>query len=152
MSGPHIKVLLRRGEETAQRVSTRDPVEAECAYLRWAMLREDGPAAVTVHSTEPELAPEGHYRLDADWRSPREQEPDRAGLWTPTAEDYAPPTPAQLRAAAQLLGLSGAEMARRLGITGRQWRYWVAADTERRTPEWAHWHAIRSWLQGATSE
>lgn len=123
----------------------RDPIDAEAAYLRLCQSRTDGPGAVKIASRIPGV-PDAYFRLDEGWDGPREQHPERIGLWTDTAEGYAVPTPFQLRGAARVLDVSGEEMARRLGMTGRLWRYWLAEETERREIPWTAWRVIRLWL------
>jgi len=56
-------------------------------------------------------------------------------------------TAKQLRTALKRLGLNQLEAARRLGVTGRAVRFWVAG--ERRIPEPVA-ILIRTWVESAT--
>ncbi|MGK2829259.1 XRE family transcriptional regulator [Ralstonia pseudosolanacearum] len=52
---------------------------------------------------------------------------------------YAPPTPEQLEALKQQLGLSSEQMAALFGLaTGRQWRRYLSADPNNRREMGAH--------------
>lgn len=135
------------GEAPIQHFAT--PIEVEAAYLRiCSRVRTDGAGAVKIPASPGGVVLPAYFRLDRDWDGNREQEPERMGLWTDTAEGYTVPTPFQLRAAAQVLGESGEGMGRRLGVTGRVWRYYLAEDGERREMPWTTWRCIRLWLPG----
>ena len=141
-----IKLVVQGVPDVAPLQNLNDPVEAEATYLRvCSTVRTDGPGAVKISSRIPGV-PDAYFRLDRDWDTGREQHPERMGIWTDTAEGYTVPTLFQLRGAARALGLSGEEIARRLGVTGRLWRYWLADETERRETPWMAWRVLRLWL------
>lgn len=139
-----IKMVVRGLPDEPGIQNFRDPIDAEAAYLRLCQFRTEGPGAVKIASRIPGV-PDAYFRLDEVWDGPREQHHERFGLWTDTAEGYEVPTPFQLRAAGRTLDLSGEEIARRLGITGRQWRYYLS-EGERRDMPWSEWRCIRLWL------
>jgi len=130
--------MITRGANGADQIAHYStPVELEMAYLRGCLsIRTDGPAAIFIPAAPG--VPASYYRLDREWdpQASRESEPERIGLWTDTATGYQMPTPSQLRAAARLLGESGLGMARRLGIGGRQWRYYLASGRKMPFTEW----------------
>jgi hypothetical protein len=125
-----------------------NPIDCEAEYFRLSRLRTDGPGAVKIYSEVPGVLAPAYYRLDSSWGGvPREQDPGRVGLWSEAADEgYTAPTAAQLRGIARVLGLSGEEISRRLGITGRLWRYWLAEDGEQREIPWTAWRVLRMWL------
>lgn len=138
-----IKIVMQGVEGVSPIQNFTDPIEAEAVYLRLcSTIRTDGPGAVKISSRNP-LVPDAYFRLDRDWGEGREQQPERHGLWTDTADGYSVPTPEQLRASAQVVGESGEGMARRLGITGRQWRYYLAGEREM---PFSEWRCIRIWM------
>lgn len=120
-------------------------VQAEALYLRHAIgTRTDGPMALIIRPAMPGAIPPARFRLDDSWPGQREDEPERRGLWTDTAAGYSMPRPEVLRAAIVILGISGAEAARRLGVTDRQWRMWLAED---RQMQWVYWRVLRLWME-----
>lgn len=139
-----IKMVVQGVEGITPIQNFSDPVEAESVYLRiCATVRTDGPGAVKISTHLPGM-PDAYFRLDRDWDGPREQHIYRISLWTETSEGYSVPSPWQLRGAAHALGMSGEGIAQALGITGRQWRYYLAG--ERQMP-FAEWRCIRVWLE-----
>lgn len=145
-------VVLEAGERITERLDTDSPIEAEAAYFRLAATRTPGPALLLVDPDKADSAwpvAKSAYKLDSGLPAHlnREGEPDRMGLWTPTAPGYAPPTPCQLRGAIAALGWSQQRLARELGVAERAVRYWVAMDRDaRRVPTFAEWAVIRMWL------
>lgn len=134
------------GEAPIQHFAT--PIEVEAAYLRiCSRVRTDGPGAVKIPADRAVGIPPAYFRLDRNWEGQREQEVDRMGLWTATAEGYVVPLAFQLRGSAQVLGMSGEAIGRALGITGRVWRYYLSEEGERREMPWTTWRVIRLWLE-----
>lgn len=112
---------------------TDSPIDAEAHYLRLARVRTAEPASLTIDPGRghPEVAP-ARYRLDASWHpsAPREQVPERwRQLWAP-AQQWEGPTPEQLRGLVEASGISGAEIARRIGVEPRSWRRWLSDPEE----------------------
>nr|WP_320132345.1 hypothetical protein [uncultured Holophaga sp.] len=124
-----------------------DPVEVEAAYLTLCQRRTDGPGAVKISSDIQAVVPDAYFRLDRDWEGPREQHPGRAGLWSEVGDGAMLPSVWQLRAVARILGESGEGMARRLEISGRNWRYWLSEGEDRREMPWTAWRVMRLWLE-----
>lgn len=134
-------------------VQADHPIEAEEAYFRLCRVRTEGAGRVCVRPAPGlEVAvPRGDYRTDAAWRGPREQDPARfAQIWATPPEGWTGPSPFQVRAAARVAGWSGAEAARRLGVDGRTWRYWVKCGQGPRIP-WTAWFALLT-LAGLSPE
>lgn len=130
-------------EET---ITTGDPVEAEAAYLRLCSRRLPGACALVIDPQRNPLVLPARYRLDAEWPAfaPREQVAERwRQLWAPAAQ-WDGPTPEQLRGLVHASGVSGAELARRIGVETRTWRHWLS-DPESRQPTrigYAAWVAV----------
>ena len=127
---------------------TSDPVEAEVHYLRLCRLRFDGPHIVRVVSRSSAVAA-GAYRLDRDWpqdergEPPREQERARwLQVWARPEQGWVGPTPAQLRAALRLAGLTQTGFARAIGVSPRAVRYWAAGE---RSMDWPAWALLLAW-------
>jgi hypothetical protein len=109
-------------------LTTASPVEAEAHYLRLAMVRTPEPASLTIDPMRGDLVAPARYRLDAGWHAgaPREQLVERwRQLWAP-ADQWAGPTPEQLRGLVAASGMSGSEIARHIGVQPRTWRRWLA--------------------------
>jgi hypothetical protein len=140
-----IKLVIQGVDDVSGIQNFTDPIEAEAAYFRLCQHRTDGPGAVKISSKNP-LVPDAYFRLDQDWDGNREQYPERMGLWTDTAEGYQIPTPEQLRGVSRALNLSGEVIARRLGTTGRLWRYWLCDHDANRTIPWTSWRCLIGWL------
>jgi hypothetical protein len=126
-----IRVYISRdGGSMADVLRTPDPTEAEAHYLHLVQQRTEEPATVVVHPPrgDARCAP-GRYRIDRAWAmEARESDPDRrAQLWAP-ASAWTGPTPWQLRALPAASGLSGAEIARRIGVEVRTWRRWLSEE------------------------
>ena len=141
------RMIVQGASQEAPLQHFSNPIEVESAYLRvCSQVRTKGAGAVKIPAEPTGIIDPAYFRLDLDWQGEREQDHRRRGLWTVTAEGYQVPTPFQLRGAAHLLGLSGEEIARRLGITGRLWRYWLAEETERREIPFTAWFTLREWI------
>lgn len=130
-----IRIYLRHADgsmEQVERVS--DPTEAEAHYLRLVQTRTAGPASIIVDPKPrlPGVVEQAQYRTDRDWPAEVAREhvlERRAQLWAP-ASAWVGPTPFQLRAVVTASGESGSEIARRIGVTPRQWRRWLSDPDE----------------------
>lgn len=102
------------------------PQEAEEAYLRLVQRRETRPCAVVVDPGRTGLVSPARYRLDVAWPGQREEVTERwRELWAPPGQ-WTGPTHWQLRSLVDASGVSGSEIARRVGIEPRSWRRYLA--------------------------
>ncbi|MEQ9078162.1 MAG: helix-turn-helix transcriptional regulator [Sandaracinaceae bacterium] len=113
------------------RLVALDPVEAEAYYLTLCQRREADPTSVVVAG---DLISRGRYQLAREHGGPRESDPTRyAQMWAAADQGWVGPTPEQLRGLVRASGLSGSEIARRIGVTPRAWRRWLADPSEGQT-------------------
>lgn len=145
-----IQLILKGVHADPEILLFKTSLEAEAAYFGLSHTRTEGQGAILIPK-QFGISP-ANFRLDRHWDGIREMEPSRIGLWTTTAEGYQVPTPAQLKAAAKLLELSGTVISQRLGVPGRHWRYWLAPVDDRRDIPWMAWRCIRLWIEEKTKE
>lgn len=145
-----IKIIIKSSDSLVESHSTADPVEAESLYFRLSRLRFDRPAGLLVTPmTMRDIVPPAHFRLDADWPNgpDREKQPERTGLWATDAREFEQPTVFQIRGLAAAIELTGEEIARRLGINGRQWRYYLQDGPAHQDIPFPVWATVRGWLK-----
>ena len=119
-----IRVYIHDPDGMSEALRTSDLVEAEAHYLRLVQRRGSPPRAVVIHG---DPVAEGRYRIDAERPAVREESGERyRQLWAPPREGWTGPTPEQLRGLVVAAGVSGSEIARRIGVTPRQWRTWTS--------------------------
>jgi len=134
-----------------ERLTTEDPHLAEGHYLRLAQRRDLPAHAVVVHDSTGLLA-DARYRLDPDWPgAPREQVPERyRRMWATPPDGWTGPTTEQLRGLIASIDMSGAEVARRIGVAPRQWRRWLADPKAGQSripyPAWVTALRVTGWL------
>lgn len=128
---------------------TTDPVEAEAHYLRLVQTRTDHPASVILHVPRGQdlIVEPAQYRIDRGWPAEvaREHVLERQRqLWAP-ADRWEGPTAFQLRGLVLAAGVSGAELARRIGVEPRTWRRWLSdpdSDGAGKRIPYATWVAV----------
>lgn len=117
--------------------------EAEAAYWRNCAQRTDGVGVAHLHPPREmgNLVAPGRYRLDREWRGPREQEHARwLRLWALPLERGGEPwggvQPHEIQGIIDAAGWSQVSAAQALGVDPRSMRRWVAGDRAMGFAEW----------------
>lgn len=140
------KLLLVTEDKSPEATETADPTDAEFFYWTFTRARFSKPTRLILETDSEAIVPSAKFALDRTWTGPRELSERRRALWADNAEEYQAPTVWQLRGAARFLDWSGSEIARRLDISDRVWRYFISTDEDRREIPWPLWYLLRSWI------
>lgn len=120
----------------------KSPVEAEALYWRLCAQRTAGPGVVHIHPASPvDLAvATGRYRIDADWRGPRELDADRwQRLWAlPMARTgpWGGVRPHEIQGIIDAAGWPQTIAAQMMGVNERSFRRWVLGERAMDYPTW----------------
>lgn len=154
-----IRIIITAGEATESLERVTDPEDAEAAYWRGIVQRTAGPSALIIHPTPgvDALVDSARYRLDRDWRGPREQDMTRwRRLWALPLERGGEPWPGvrphEVRGLLAAAGWTQVHAAMALGVGPQAMRRWLTDKGSGRAMDYPTWVLLRDLALEAVRE